>query len=121
MKKLSKNTIYLILNYFYIIPGIFCALFYINSFYKIFEFYNLPIIFQNIIVIIIHIPYLIFYVMSLTFTILIHPLVQIIIFYYACKKSNISKKNIIIVFFISIVIAFVFLYLIWGKGLILTV
>ena len=121
MKKLSKNSVYLILNYFYIIPGIFCVLFYFNSFYNIFEFYNLPRILQNIIVIIIQIPYMIFYIMSLTFTILIHPLVQIIIFYFACKKRNISKKNIIIIFFISIIIAFVYLYLIWGKGLILSV
>jgi hypothetical protein len=121
LKKPSINSIYIILNLLYIIPGIFCALLYFNSFYQIFKFYDLPRILESVIAIIIGIPYLLFYIMSLTFTILIHPLVQIIIFYFDWKKKNIIKKNIIIVFIISLIIAFIYLYLIWGKGLILTV
>jgi hypothetical protein len=58
--------------------------------------------------------------MGITFTILLHPLVQIIIFYFAWKNKHISKIYIIIVFVFSTAIAFVHLYLIYGKKLILT-
>jgi hypothetical protein len=120
LRKISKNSIYIILNLLYIIPGIVCALLYLNSFYKIFEFHDLPGSLNNIVILIIGIPYLLFYLMSLKFLILIHPLVQIIILYFTWKNNYISKKYIIIVFFISLIIASIHLYLIWGKGLIIT-
>jgi hypothetical protein len=107
LKKLSKNSIYIILNLLYIIPGIFGAITYFNFSYNIFEFYHLPEPLVNIILI----PWIMFYLMALTFTILIHPLIQIIIFYFVRKNNIISKKYIIIVFIISMAIAFVYLYL----------
>ena len=139
MKKLSKNSIYIIRNLFYIIPGIFCALMYLDFFYRIFEIPNLSgilgrilgnriyevsdlaRILGNIFGIIFLIPWSIFYLMGLTFTIIIHPLIQIVRFYFAWKNNDISKVNIIIVFILSMVIAFIYLYSIWIKGLILTV
>jgi len=96
-------------------------LLYINFFYRIFVVPDLPEPLDTIFLIIILIPWLMFYLMALTFTILIHPLIQIIIFYFVRKNNFISKKYIIIVFIISMAIAFVYLYLIWVKGLILTV
>jgi hypothetical protein len=139
LKSYSKNSIYIILNLLYIIPGIICALLYINFFYSVFETFNLSgilgrilgnriyevsdlsRILGNIFGIIIILPYSLFYIMGLTFTILLHPLTQIIIFFFAWKFNNVSKLYIIIIFIISIIIAFIYLYLIWGKGYILTV
>jgi len=122
LKKLSKNSIYIILNLIYIIPGIFYVFLYSNSFWGIIEFSipNLPGILSNILAIIIIGPFFLFYFMSLTFTILIHPLIQIIIFLLVRKNKSISKKYIIIVFILSLIIAFIPLYLIWVKRHILT-
>jgi hypothetical protein len=105
----------------YIIPGIFCALGYYNFFYRIYEIPNFSRELGNIIGIIYLIPYFIFYFMALTFTILLHPIIQIIIFCLVWRDKQISKICIIIIFIFSTAIAFIYLYLIWGKGLILTV
>ena len=121
VKKFTVNFIYLIINLMYVIPGIFCALTYYNFFYEIYEFPNFPREFGDVIGIIFGIPYLIFYLMAITFTILLHPIIQIIIFCLVWNEKQISKKYIIIIFIFSIGIAFVYLYLIWGKGLFLTV
>jgi hypothetical protein len=121
MNKNKVNLIYILLNLLYIIPGTFCALFYYNFFYNIFEEPVFSREIENIIGILILIPYAIFYIMGLTFTILLHPIAQIIIFFLFIKNKIISKIYIIIVFIFSIAIAFTYLYLIWGKGLILTV
>jgi len=94
---------------------------YFDFFYDIFKFSYLPRPLDSIFGFIILIPWIMFYLMALTFTILIHPLIQIIIFYIVRKNNMISKKYIIIIFIISMAIAFVYLYLIWGKGLILSV
>jgi hypothetical protein len=115
-KKYSKNSTYIILNLLYIIPGTLSALMCINNFYEIYNFYDIPLI----LAVIISVFFLMFYFMSLTFTILLHPLVQIVIFLFTLKNKYISKKYIIIVFILSIIIAFVYLYLIKVKKLILT-
>ena len=128
MKKTSKKSIYLIINLIYIIPGIFCAFLFLNSYYVIFSVSDiisipddLPQTLGNILGIIIIVPFLLFYFMSLNFTILIHPAIQIIIFLLVRKNKDFSKKDIIIIIFIlSIMIAFVYLYLIWVKRHILT-
>ena len=121
MKKLSKNSIYIILNLLYIIPGTYSALLYVNIFYHIFEVHNiLSGLTDNIFGYIILVPWIIFYFMALRFTILIHPVIQIIIYILVWKNNFISKKYIIIVFIISMAIAFVYLYLIWVKGDFLT-
>jgi len=139
LKKHSKNSIYIIRNLFYIIPGIFCSLMYLNFFYRIYEIPNLSgilgrilgnMIYEvsdlsrilgNIFGIIFLILWSIFYLMGLTFTILIHPLIQIVRFYFAWKNNDISKINIIIVFILSMIIAFIYLYSIWIKGLLITI
>jgi hypothetical protein len=116
--KFYKHTFYIILNLIYIIPGICCALMYINFFYGILKVY-MPT--GTIFGIILLIPWSIFYLMGLTFTILIHPLIQIILFFLVWKSKSISKVYIIIIFILSMIISLVYLYLLWGKGLILTV
>jgi len=122
LKKISKNSIYIILNLLYIIPGTYSALLYFNIFYQIFEVDNiLSGLTDNIFGYIILVPWIIFYFMALRFTILIHPVIQIIIYILVWKNNFISKKYIIIVFIISMAIAFVYLYLIWVKGDFLTV
>ena len=95
---------------------------YFNIFYQIFEVDNiLSGLTDNILGYIILLPWIIFYFMALRFTILIHPVIQIIIYILVWKNNIISKKYIIIVFIISMAIAFVYLYLIWVKGDFLTV
>ena len=111
MKKLSKNLIYIIINLIYIIPGLFCSLFYIC-----FSMNYLPKAINVILFTIVLEPFLLFYYMSWTFTILIHPIIQIIIFLLVRKNKDFSKKYIIIVFILSLIITFIFLYLMWGKG-----
>jgi hypothetical protein len=109
------------LNLFYLIPGTFSAIMYINLFFKLFDTsLNLPRTIENIIGFMTLIPWSIFYLMGLTFTILLHPIIIIIIFIIKLKSGSI-KINYIIIFIWSITISFVYLYLIWGKGLILTV
>jgi len=119
-KKYSKNSTYIILNLLYVIPGIITALTYIissnNAFYNIIESIKIP----DTLVTIIMIFFWIFYVMGITFTILLHPLVQIIIFLFTLKNRLISKKYITITFVLSMLIAFVYLYLIWVKRLFVT-
>jgi hypothetical protein len=129
LKKISINSIYIILNLIYIIPGIFCAFLYFTSSYDIFyslyssiiSIIDLSQTLAIIFALIIWKSFWFFYIMSFNFTILIHPIIQIIIYILVWKNKIISKKNIIIVFILSIIIAFIFLYLIWGKGYILTV
>jgi len=121
LKKYPKNSTYIIVNLLYIIPGILSALTYLNNFvYHIYNSHDIPGILGIIFAIIFGIPFLIFYIMGITFTILLHPLVQIIIFYFAWKKKHISRIYIIIAFVFSTAIAFVHLYLIYGKNLILS-
>jgi hypothetical protein len=111
----------ILFNLFYLIPGTFCAIMYINFFYGLFDAnLNLPIIIENIIGFIFLIPWITFYLMGLTFIILFHPIIIMIIFIIKLKKGNI-KINYIIIFIWSMAISFIYLYLIWGKGLILTV
>jgi len=124
MNKNKVNLIYILLNLLYIIPGIFCALFYYNVFYNIFEVPKVPSFsreIENIIGILFLIPWALFYIMGLTFTILLHPILQIILFCIFIKNKIISKIYIILIFFFSIAIAFTYLYLIWVKDMILTV
>jgi len=121
LKKILKNSIYIILNLLYIIPGTYSALLYFNIFYQIFEVDNILFrLTDNILGYIILLPWITFYFMALRFTILIHPVIQIIIYILVWKNNFISKKYIIIVFIISMAIAFVYLYLIWVKGDFLT-
>jgi len=117
-KKYSKNSTYIILNLLYIIPGTLSALMYLNNAFSFYDdFYNIP----QILSIIFAITFFIFYVMGITsFPILLHPLVQIIVFIFTWKNKYISRKYIITFFILSIVIAFIHLYLIWVKELILT-
>jgi hypothetical protein len=111
----------ILFNLIYLIPGTFSAMMYINLFYKLFNVnLNLPKTFENIIGFIILIPWSIFYLMGLTFTILFHPIIIIIFFIIKLKMGSI-KINYIIIFIWSIIISFIYLYLIWMKGLILTV
>jgi hypothetical protein len=121
MNKNKANLIYILLNLLYIIPGVFCALMYYNFFYEIFKLPAFPRELENTIGLLFLIPWAIFYIMGLTFTILLHPIAQIIIFCLFIKNKIISKIYIIITFIFSIAIAFVYLYLIWRKGLYLTV
>ena len=121
MNKTKANLIYVLLNLLYIIPGAFCALMYCNFFYRIFKLPAFPRELDNIVGILIIIPYSLFYLMGLTFTILLHPIVQIILFCLFLKNKIISKIYIIITFILSMAIAFTYLYLIWWKGLYLTV
>jgi len=115
-KKYSKNSTYIILNLLYIIPGTLSALMYLNYAFSFYVFYNIPQMLDNIFII----PFWIFYVMGITFTILLHPLVQITVFIFTWKNKYISKKYIIIVFILSMAIAFLLLYLIWVKRLIIS-
>jgi hypothetical protein len=117
-KKYSKNSTYIILNLLYIIPGTLSPLSYINNAFYFFDYYKIEI--PQMLIIITTIPYLIFYLMGITFTILLHPIVQIIIFLFTRKNKYISKKYIITVFILSMVIAFIHLYLIWVERLIIT-
>jgi hypothetical protein len=94
---------------------------YYNLLYKIFELPALPRELENIVGLLFLIPWAIFYLMGLTFTILLHPIVQIIIFCLFVKNKIISKIYILITFIFSMTIAFIYLYLIWRKGLYLTV
>jgi hypothetical protein len=120
MNKAKANLIYVLLNLLYIIPGIFCALMYYNFFYEIFKLPAFPRELENVIGLLFLIPWAIFYIMGLTFTILLHPIAQIIILLFI-KNKIISKIYIIITFIFSMTIAFTYLYLIWWKGLYLTV
>jgi hypothetical protein len=112
LKKISKNSIYIILNLIYIIPGILGALLFLASFYFYDILYSILSIFNFL-----YFTWIYFYIMSLNFTILIHPIIQIIIYILVWKNKIISQKNIIIVFILSAMIAFIFLYL---KGRIAT-
>jgi len=115
MKKPSKNLIY-------IIPGLFCSLFYIcfsmNYLPKAINVILFTIVLEPFLLF--YYTFLLFYYMSWTFTILIHPIIQIIIFLLVRKNKDFSKKYIIIVFILSLIITFIFLYLMWGKGYIYT-
>ena len=119
MKK-NENIIYLFANMAYLIPGTFCAIGYYNFFYRIFEYPDSHLL-GNIIGIIFIIPYLLFYIMGLTFTILVHPIIQIILFILTFKEKIFSRILIIYIFIHSIIISIIYLYLIWVKGYILTV
>jgi hypothetical protein len=121
MNKNKANLIYILLNLLYIIPGAFCALMYYDFFYSVFKLPHFPRELENIIGLLYLIPWAIFYLMGLTFTILLHPIAQIIIFCVCIKNKIISKIYIIITFIFSMTIAFVYLYLIWWKGLYLSV
>jgi len=107
----------------YLIPGTICALSYYNLFYRIYEYpeLNLPRILENITAIIFLLPYFSFYLMGLTLTILLHPIIQIVIFLICFKKKMFSNILIIIIFIYSLIVPFIYIYLIWVKGYILTV
>jgi hypothetical protein len=115
----KNNTI--LFHLFYLIPGTVSSIMYFNFFYKIFDAsLDLPREIENVVGFIFLIPWVLFYLMGLTFTILLHPIAVLFFFIIKLKKENISIGYIII-FIWSMVIAFIYLYLIWGKGLYLTV
>jgi hypothetical protein len=119
-----KNLIFVVVNLIYLIPGTVCSFFYFNHFYDIWEInITMPHLLGNVIGFVFLIPYALFYLMALTFIILLHPIVILILFIVNLYKKYISINNInfIIVFIWSIIIALVYLILIWGKGLYLTV
>ena len=111
MKKISINSIYIILNLIYIILGLFCAFLVFTSSRDNISYSIFIIIMGNL--------FLFFYIMSINFTILIHPIIQIIIYILVLKNKIISKKYIIIIFVLSLIMTFIFLYLRWGLGFIL--
>ena len=105
----------------YLIPGTICSIGYLNFFYRIYKVPDLPRTLENIIGLIYLIPYFLFYLMGLTFIILLFPIAMIILYGINLKKKFISYKYLVIMFIWSLGIAFIYLYLIWGKGYILTV
>jgi hypothetical protein len=119
-----RKLIFVVVNLMYLIPGTVCSFFYFNSFYDICKI-NITMmhLLGNVIGFLFLIPYALFYLMALTFIILLHPIVILILFIFNIYKKYISINNInfIIVFIWSIIIALVYLILIWGKGLYLTV
>jgi len=105
LKNQSNNIIYIILNLLYIIPGLFFVLITLDTSNIIpIESYEM----MGVLIIL----YLIFLFMKVSFTILIHPLVQIIILFSTWKNKKISKVYIIIIFILSIIITiFVYKYI----------
>jgi hypothetical protein len=109
-----------LLNLIYLISGTLSVAAYINLFYRLFDAsLNLPKVTEDIIAFIFLIPWSIFYLMGLTFTILLHPIIIMIIFIRKLKRGNI-ETNYIIIFIWSMAISITYIYLIWGEGLILT-
>ena len=112
-KKPFSNFVYLLINLTYLIPGAICALMFYDSCSDTFEF-DLPDflyasnIINNILGAITIIFYLLFFYMGQTFIILLHPIIQIIFFYKNLEKRNVSKISILIIFFSSIIIAFIY-------------
>jgi hypothetical protein len=110
IEKPIKNAIYLTF-------AAISLLVYLNIFYN---FFNDDVFYKYLIVRIIFIFWLFYYLMGLTFTILIHPI--IILVKLLLKKYGKDKVKKYIVFFIwSIIIAIVYIYFIYGKGFIITV
>jgi hypothetical protein len=122
VSNIRKNSfLYIIGNMGYLIPGTLSALVYFNFFYDLFVIpdFIIPRSLDIITFIVFGIPYLLFYFMGLTFTILLYPIGLIILLLLRIK--NISRICIIYTIIHSSLIAFVYIYLIWGKGLYLTV
>jgi hypothetical protein len=107
-----------LLNLPYLIPGTISLFVHYNIFYQVFD---MSIDVPDGVTIVIFIPFIMFYLMTLTFTILLHPIGYLILFFINMKKRFISMKYIVIIFVWSAAIAFIYLYLILGKGYILTV
>jgi hypothetical protein len=96
-------------------------LFYYNLFYDFINVnINLPHLLGNILAMIMLIPWSLFYLMTLTFTILIHPTVFLIIIIGNIIKNKKFIENCIY-FSLSTLMALMYIYIIWGKGYILTV
>jgi hypothetical protein len=110
-----------IFNIIYLTIEFMMVIMYYNFFYDFITVnINLPRFLSNILGIIVLIPWSLFYLMSLTFTILIHPLILMV---FIIKHIKNDKKYIeeTIYFILSLLMAIMYLYIIWGKGYILTV
>jgi hypothetical protein len=119
LKVSIKKLLYYIINFYYFISGSVCSILVFNVVYNIFNMS--PKIFTTFIAILFGIPFIFFYLMAVTFTIFLYPIIQIIIFFINLRKKFILKKHIIIMFFWSIAIAIIYLYLIFIKGFLITV
>ncbi len=112
-----------LVNFIYLLPATVSCVMYCNSFFQFFEIPSLnilPNLLENVLRIIFTESFIIFYLMALTFTILLYPLFQILLFCVNIKKNFVQKRYIIIMFIWSSAIAFTYLYLIFAKGYILT-
>ena len=101
----------------YLVFASISFLIYLNHFYN---YINDEFIYKYLIIRLIFIFWLFYYLMGLTFTILIHPII-LLVKIIKKKYKEYEEKIYIFLFIWSITIAIAYIYFIFGKGFIMTV